>query len=197
MEEVKRTERGWAGHYICSNDCKFRRNTLLEYKNKKWVISTVGCQVCRYDLEPYQKKGDIMTIGVDRWYETMAFKSSCDEYNDADVSKEIKFNSEWGIWGRTWEEVMEKYDQHPDLAANEMHEKVVEELMEKIKGENKMKYRLVKEDELSKLIESDMLCNELFACGVDNWTGYDDVKFPDIDDIEKKLDKYNLIEVKE
>jgi hypothetical protein len=31
---------------------------------------------------------------------------------------------------------MEKYNQHPDIAANEMHEKVVEELMEKIKEES-------------------------------------------------------------
>lgn len=135
MEEVKRTERGWAGHYCCSRDCAFRRNTLLEYKNKKWVVSTVGCQICHYDLEPYRKKGDIMTIGANRWYETMAFESSYDEYDDADVLEEIEFNSECGIWGGTWEEVMEKYDQHPDLAANDMHEKVVEELMEKIKNE--------------------------------------------------------------
>lgn len=99
MEEVKRTERGWAGHYICANDCLFKRNTLLEYKNKKWIISTVGCQICRHDLEPDYKRGDIMTIGANRWYETMAFESSYDEYNDADVSKEIEFNSEWGYLG--------------------------------------------------------------------------------------------------
>ncbi len=136
MEEVKRTERGWAGHYCCSRDCTFRRNTLIEYKGKKWVISTVGCQICRHDLEPYLKQGDIMTIGCNRWYETMAFESLYDEYDDADVdyTKEISFNSEWGIWGDTWEEVMERY-KHPDIAANEMHEKVVEELMEKIKNE--------------------------------------------------------------
>ena len=136
MEKVKRTERGWAGHFICSRDCAFRRNTLLEYKNKKWIISTVGCMIARTTIEPYQKAGDLITIGSDRWYETMAFEAKeNDIYHDADVSKEIEFNSEWGIWGKTWEEVMEKYNQHPDLAANEMHEKVVEELMEKIKNE--------------------------------------------------------------
>ena len=133
MEKVKRTERGWAGHFICSRDCTFRRNTLLEYKNKKWVISTVGSQICRHDLLPYCKAGDVMTIGHNRWYETMVFEAFCDGYCDADISKEIEFNSEWGIWGETWEEVMETYDRLPDLAANEMHEKVVEELMEKIK----------------------------------------------------------------
>lgn len=135
MAEVKRTERGWAGHYICSRDCAFRRNTLLEYKDKKWIVSTVGLQIARENFSTYWKKGDIMTIGIDRWYETMAFESSYDEYNDIDVNKKIKFESNWGIWGKTWDEVMEKYNQTPDLAANEMHEKVVEELMEKIKND--------------------------------------------------------------
>jgi hypothetical protein len=100
------------------------------------VISTADCQICRYDLKPYQKKGDIISIGCNRWYETMAFESLYDEYNDADVTKEIEFDSEWSIWGQTWEEVMEIYDQHPDLAANEMHEKVIEELKEMIKNGN-------------------------------------------------------------
>jgi hypothetical protein len=129
MKEVKRTERGWAGHFCCASDCMFRRNTLLEYGDKKWIVSTVGCQA------PYYKKGEIISIGDRRWYETMAFEAiNTDGYLDADVTKEIEFNSEWCICGETWEEVMEKYE-HPDLAANDMHEKVVEELMEKIKGE--------------------------------------------------------------
>lgn len=136
MEEVRRTERGWAGHFICSRDCFFRRNTLIEYKNKKWVVSTVGCQMARTSIPGLWKEGDIISIGCNRWYETMAFEAdSYDDYNDADVSNEISFDSEWGIWGETWEEVMEKTAGIPDLAANEMHEKVVEELMEKIKNE--------------------------------------------------------------
>jgi len=57
-----------------------------------------------------------------------------------------------------------------------------------------MKYRLVEEDELRRLIESDMIYNELCAWGVDNWVGCDFVKWPDIDDIEKKLNKYNKFE---
>ena len=51
-------------------------------------------------------------------------------------------------------------------------------------------YRLVEENELRRLIESDMIYNEFCACGVDNWTGCDFVKWPDIDDIEKELNKY-------
>ena len=60
-----------------------------------------------------------------------------------------------------------------------------------------MKYRLIKEDDLRRLIESDMIYEELCACGVDNWTGFDEIKFPDIDDIEDKLNKYDITEVEE
>lgn len=132
--EVKRTERGWAGHFIFSKDCLFRRNTLLEYGDKKWVVSTVGCQRARMTVPGVWNENEIVTIGADRWYETMAFEAEkTSQYHDADVLKEIEFESEWGIWGKTWDEVLENTDYLPDLAANEMHEKVVEELMEMIK----------------------------------------------------------------
>ena len=136
MAEVKRIERGWAGHYICSADCSFRRNTLLEYGDKKWIVSTVGCQVARHECLPYYREGDIIEVGYQRWYETMAFEAkNIDGYLDADVTKPIQFTNDWGIWGEKWSNVLEKYNNLPDLAANDMHEKVVEELMEKIKGE--------------------------------------------------------------
>ena len=123
-DTVKRTERGWVGHYICGHRCRFRRNTLLEYKDKKWVVSTVGGLVIEDKFEP---------IGLDRWFETMAFVAKeQDGYIDADVSQEIYFESEWGIWGNSWEEVIATYP-NVDNVANDMHEKVVEELMAKMK----------------------------------------------------------------
>ena len=68
--KVKRTERGWAGHFIAADRCMFRRNTLLEYKDRKWVVSTIG----NYHPSLY---GTVDTIGHERWYETMVFEASC------------------------------------------------------------------------------------------------------------------------
>lgn len=122
-KQVKRTERGWAGHFICSEYCQFRRNTLLEYGDRKWVVSTVGRMVV---TNPLSKKREFDTIGHNRYYETMAFEAMEVEngYIDADVSNGIDFESDWAI---------------PDIApdseqrANDMHEAVVEELSLKIR----------------------------------------------------------------
>lgn len=121
--KVKRTERGWPGHYICAHTCLFRRNTLLEYMNKKWIVSTVG-------NKQLDNKPDM--IGADRWYETKVFEAELvNGYWDVDVSKEIQSKQDWGIWGNTWEEVEEKY-RPIDNSANEMHERIVDEMTERI-----------------------------------------------------------------
>lgn len=57
-----------------------------------------------------------------------------------------------------------------------------------------MGYRLIEEHKLERLIEGNMIYDELCACGVDNWIGWDEAHFPDEDDIEKKIDKYHSIE---
>lgn len=55
-------------------------------------------------------------------------------------------------------------------------------------------YRLVEENELRRLIEGNMIYDELCAWGVDNWTGCDSVRYPDIDEIETELNKYDRFE---
>lgn len=127
MEEVKRTERGWAGHFICSDRCLFRRNTLLEYNDIKIVVSTVGAMV-NIHSENYPNNPKFASIGYERYYETMAFHTDKKDtrYNDIDVSKQIYFDSKWQI---------EKLDS--DDAANIMHENVVDEIIEKLLQGNK------------------------------------------------------------
>lgn len=121
---VKVTERGWAGHFCSADLCRFRRNTLLEYNDKKWIVSTVG------SMRDYFN-GGIDTIGLNRYYETMVFEAeevgnaeSETVYWDANVSNQIDFDSNWAL---------DIYDFGTDLKANEMHENVVKELIEKIK----------------------------------------------------------------
>ena len=126
INEVNVTERGWAGHFICSDRCLFRRNTLLEYNDKKWVVSTVGA---------YRNRENKMdSIGHRRWYETKAFEAKEEQgYIEADIEKEIYFDSEWGIWGDSWEEVCKNCNGTPDNVANNMHDIIVNELIDKIK----------------------------------------------------------------
>lgn len=108
---ISRLERGWAGHFICANRCLFRRNTLLCRGKLKVVVSTVGLLFLNEnDKEP-------TPIGFKRHYETMVFEADKSQYNDADVTKPITFDSPWAL-------------ELPadDLAANAMHEDVVDEI---------------------------------------------------------------------
>lgn len=116
MNQIKRTERGWAGHFICADRCRFRRNTLLEYKELKIVVSSVGL------MKSLDEKS-FEIIGCNRYYETMAFHANKrnKRYLDIDVHRQINFTSPWTI---------DKID--VDDKANEMHEKVVEEITEKL-----------------------------------------------------------------
>lgn len=131
---VKITERGWAGHFICADKCQFRRNTLLEYADKKWVVSTVGAMPqpeALRKIPELRSENGYDTIGLNRYYETMAFEAQPVKgddgniiYYDANVSEIIDFDSDWAIG---------HIDFTTDKLANEMHENVVEELLEKIR----------------------------------------------------------------
>jgi hypothetical protein len=113
MDIIIREERGWAGHFICANRCRFRRNTLLARGERRIVVSTVGA------MESGRFNG-FEEIGYNRYYETMAFEAGLEAgYWDAEVDKQIYFDSPWAI---------SSIDADADRRANDMHERVVAEI---------------------------------------------------------------------
>lgn len=114
LRSVKRTERGWAGHFCCAHQCRFRRNTLLECGDVRIIVSTVGLMEM-----PPDRGGGFEKIGLDRYFETMAFHAQWDgRYWDADVHRgELSFKAPWAI-----------AEVDADDKANDMHEAVVEEI---------------------------------------------------------------------
>lgn len=113
---VIRCERGWAGHFICADRCKFRRNTLLERGNVRIVVSTVGL------MTDYRDDNKFSEVGLDRYFETMAFHAAYDgRYWDADVTREVSFDSPW---------MVQEVD--ADDIANEQHESVVAEITQRM-----------------------------------------------------------------
>jgi len=125
--KVVRTERGWGGHFIAASMCRFRRNTLLECGKKRIVVSTVGCYYPPgADNSLPENPENASTIGYERYYETMAFEARFSEpYWEANVCKEISFESEWSL---------NECEQETDLKADQMHEAVVAELSKGLKG---------------------------------------------------------------
>lgn len=119
--EIQIKERGWAGHFVCSDRCKYRRNTLISSEDIRIIVSSVGNMRINKTTEQ---------IGADRYYETMVFKAKKDgAYWDADVNKQIYFNSKWGIG----ENEFKKHQHDIDIIADEMHDNVVEEIVCRIK----------------------------------------------------------------
>lgn len=116
--KLKITERGYAGHFIGSNSCSFRRNTLIEYGNKKVIVSTVG----NYQPDIIKELPERIQheIGINRTYETMAFLAKKEgPYWEANVSQEFPFKSNWAL---------SELEYETDAKADEMHEKVVKEI---------------------------------------------------------------------
>lgn len=114
---VKRTERGWPGHFILSDRCLFRRNTLLERGSTRIVVSTVGLLVDIH-ANGYPNDKKIVPVGSDHYYETKAFQAKgVGRYWDADHEQMFSFASPF---------IIDTPDS--DLQANEMHENVVNEI---------------------------------------------------------------------
>lgn len=119
VKGVSVTERGWAGHFICSDKCCFRRNTLLEYNGIQVVVSTVGAMIGR-GINSCEREW--VTIGYDRYYETLAgLAKEKNGYIEIDVEKQINFNSNW---------CLDHIGNGSDNEANEMHDKVCLEIVD-------------------------------------------------------------------
>lgn len=117
--KATRIERGWAGHFICSDRCDFRRNTLVTFENVKIVVSTVG-SMRKLHGEGFEDIG-----AGNRYYETMVFHADYFDtrYYDADVGREISFESPWSI-----------NELDADDRANDMHEAVVTEIIFRVEA---------------------------------------------------------------
>jgi hypothetical protein len=135
------TERGWPAHYICADDCRFRRNTLLENGDTRVVISTVGNMV----NEQVFGSEEPQEIELDTYYETKVFHAKYeDPYWEADVLNEVPFDSDWCVSECSWES---------DAEANTMHDKIVYEIL------GKMNRREITNEELinKELIEEELI----------------------------------------
>jgi hypothetical protein len=119
-DQVTITERGWPGHFICSHQCTFRRNTLVQFGKKRIVVSTVGCMRNELSNAPVE-------IGWQRFYETMVFQAKYESpYWDTNCSKEMHWpeSPDWRI---------DHCEKGSDLQANNMHEAWVAFVAERIK----------------------------------------------------------------
>lgn len=112
---VKRTERGWAGHFCGANNCRFRRNTLLECLDTRIVVSTVGL------YEPRRGYGFI-EVGGGRFFETFTFHAAYDgRFWDVDVQRQIAIDEPWAI-----------NEPDADDKANDMHEHMVDVVTQRL-----------------------------------------------------------------
>jgi hypothetical protein len=114
--KAKITYRGWPGHFCMGHRCVFHLNTLIEFGEKRVVVSTVG------DMRPTAR---IEEIGLDRYFETMAFYAVKEgKYWEANILKAFPFESRW------------EYDKKTDdWEANKGHFVVVQEIVERLEKE--------------------------------------------------------------
>jgi len=105
---IKRTERGWPGHFILADLCNFRRNTLIEKEDIKIIISTIGAM---------KRDDNYLEIRHDVFYETLVFYAKRqDNYWEIDPAKQIFIDTGYFIYN---------IGENTDLQANKMHEDIV------------------------------------------------------------------------
>lgn len=118
--EVNRTERGWNAYLLGSQWCSFKRNTLLQYNGIDIVVATTG-----NFINPLTYKNDKIP-GTNVWYVTIVgMGAEMGDYIELDGSKQISVVAKHDIES-------EEYSDQFDAEANEMHEEVVAEIIQRL-----------------------------------------------------------------
>jgi len=60
------TERGWAEPTIIGKQCEFHRNTLIQYNDISWVVSTIGL-FHDYECSTYRLLGLRIAFRTEAW----------------------------------------------------------------------------------------------------------------------------------
>jgi len=123
IREVKRTERGWAGHFVGAHHCEFRRNTLLECGEERLVVSTIGAYTPKQD-------GKYAWVNAYGFYETLVFKAGKEPFWDADTTRQVLVEGTWYI---------DKLRSFVDIEANNMHEAAVCKVTEHLREGSEIK----------------------------------------------------------
>lgn len=101
-----REELGCPGHFICANDCRYRRHTQVE----NYRISTVGDLY--FDKDPTRKT---LGAGATSFFETLVFKlgpNFCDD-NEGCKCREV---TDWGeVDGRRYSTAGEAHQGHEEF----------------------------------------------------------------------------------
>lgn len=114
--QARTIERGWAGHnHIVAEACLFRRNTLVEYLPCVVVVSTIGRLLRDKKICPMD--GDI-------YAESAVFAADGTPWQDADLSIEYRIDGQ---------RYLRCFDVD-DWDVQGMHEAVVEEVLQKLRG---------------------------------------------------------------
>lgn len=119
MNDVRRTEYGWIGYFCVAADCMFRRSTLLEYKDVKIIVFTIG---------DYIHGHNVSEIDSGTYYETKVLYVDQENVNNSyyvpDINKPIKTKCPSTI-----------SEMNKAMEANKMHEDIVEEIECRLENE--------------------------------------------------------------
>jgi hypothetical protein len=119
--KVTITERGWPGHLICADRCCFRRNTLVEFGRRRFVVSTVGAM----KVSPSTGYEE---IAHNRYFETLVFRAKRNGiYWDANTGQRISLGDSSPAWCLT-----EPPTFTSDAKADAMHDAIVQEIAKRL-----------------------------------------------------------------